>query len=180
MQRGLIDMDVQSVCHCPHCSNSAPQILKGNCTHLHNPDGAHNFFLTQCQTCAEALLYRHIDPRNSGPEVSHGRFDLTQYELVWPKFRELQECVPITVRRIYAEAISIKSRAPNAFANQIRRALEAICKDRGATSRTLAQSLNELTHRGEACIACPARCCACPCFNNGVSYLYTWIKEFIG
>lgn len=142
-------MDIQGIGYCPHCGNTAPQTLEGSCTHLHNPDGAHQFFLTQCQTCAEGLMYRHVDPRNTVPETSHGRFDLAKYELVWPKPSALHECVPKAVRRIYAESSAIKTRAPNAFANQIRRSLEAVCKDRGATSPTLAQNLTELAHRGE-------------------------------
>ena len=142
-------MELQSVGHCPHCGNTAPQRLIGNCSHLHNKDGAHHFLLTQCQTCAEGITYRHIDPRNTGLELSHGRFDLSQYELVWPSTNDLHQCVPQSVRKIYAEASAIRTRAPNAFANQIRRSLEAVCKDRGATGRVLAQSLAELAQRGE-------------------------------
>ena len=142
-------MDIQGVGYCPHCGNTAPQNLEGSCTHLDNEDGAHHFFLTQCQTCAEGLTYRHIDARNTVPEISHGQFDLSKYELVWPSTNDLHACVPEAVRRIYAEASAIKTRAPNAFANQIRRSLEAVCKDRGAAGRTLAKNLNELAERGE-------------------------------
>ncbi len=141
--------DIQGVAYCPHCGNTAPQTLQGTCSHLHNADGAHHFFFTQCQSCLEALTYRHIDSRNSVPEISHGQFDLSKYELVWPKPSGLHDCVPPLVRKIYAEAAVIKTRAPNAFANQIRRSLEAVCKDRGAASKTLAQNLTDLAQRGE-------------------------------
>ena len=142
-------MEEQSVGYCPHCGNHAPQNLKGTCTHLHTTDGSHNFFLTQCQTCAEGLMYRHIDSMNRGAQTTHGNFDLSKYELVWPAAGNLHSCVPESVRNAYAEAIAIKSRAPNAFANQIRRSLEAVCKNRGTTKRVLAQSLRELADRGE-------------------------------
>ena len=142
-------MDIQGVAYCPHCGNTAPQSLEGMCSHLHNRDGAHHFFFTQCLSCNEALTYRYVDPGNSIPEVSHGRFDLKKYELVWPRPSELNDCVPISVRKIYAEAALIKTRAPNAFANQIRRSLEAVCKDRGASCKTLAQNLKDLALRGE-------------------------------
>ena len=142
-------MDEQDIGYCPHCGNTAPQSLKGYSVSLHNEDGAHNYFLTQCLTCAEALIYRHIDSRNSGPEISHGRFKLNQYELMWPHPGGLHHSVPVSVRKIYAEAAAIKERAPNAFANQIRRSLEAVCKDRGAEKRVLAQNLQELSSRGE-------------------------------
>ena len=39
--------------------------------------------------------------------------------------------------------------APNAFAVQIRRALEAICIERGATKGTLVQNIQELANRGD-------------------------------
>ena len=39
--------------------------------------------------------------------------------------------------------------APNAFAVQIRRALEALCEDRGAKNGTLQNMLNELSTKGE-------------------------------
>lgn len=68
---------------------------------------------------------------------------------MWPQPGDLHPSVPESVRRIYSEASAIKSRAPNAFANQIRRSLEALCKDRGTNKRVLAQSLKELSSRGE-------------------------------
>ena len=142
-------MDKQDVAFCPHCGNTAPQELQGYSVSLHHHDGAHNYFLTRCGTCLEGLLYRHIDPRNTGPQISHGRFALKQYELVWPSLGDLHSSVPDSVRKIYAEAAAIKGRAPNAFANQIRRSLEALCKDRGANGRVLAQNIKELAFRGE-------------------------------
>jgi len=61
----------------------------------------------------------------------------------------LHRSVPQKIRRIYQEAALIKSRAPNAFANQIRNALDALCRDRGTDKSTLAQNLKELAERGE-------------------------------
>jgi hypothetical protein len=142
-------MQVQDIGFCPHCGNNAPQELMGNSCSLHNKDGAHNYFMTQCLTCMEALIYRHIDFLNSIPQISHGNFKLNQYELVWPHPGNLHKSVPESVRKIYSEAAAIKSRAPNAFANQIRRSLEALCLDRGANKRILAQNLQELAARGE-------------------------------
>jgi glutamate-1-semialdehyde aminotransferase len=53
------------------------------------------------------------------------------------------------VRRCYEEAAAIQRLAPNAFANQIRRALEALCRDRSAAGNTLAANLRDLAARGE-------------------------------
>ena len=143
------NMEEQSVGQCPHCGNRTPQELKGVCSSLHNKDGSHHFFMTQCQTCAEGLLYKQVDEYSSMPELSHGRFDIAKYELVWPAPAGLHPCVPQSIKNIYLEAAAIKALAPNAFANQIRRALEGLCLDRGATKRTLALNLSELSDRGE-------------------------------
>jgi len=61
----------------------------------------------------------------------------------------LDSSVPYSVAKIYREAERIKQIAPNAYAVQIRRALEAVCKDRGSLKKTLAQRLKELADKGE-------------------------------
>jgi len=68
--------------------------------------------------------------------------------LLWPKFG-LNKAVPERIRDIYDEASRIEHTAPNAFAGQIRRALEAICSERGATKGTLVENIQELANRGE-------------------------------
>jgi len=142
-------MEEQDIAFCPHCGNTTPQELQGYSVSLHHIDGAHNYFLTRCSTYLEALLYRHIDPINTPPALSHGRFNLKQYELIWPVPRDLHPSVPERVRKIYAEAAAIRTRAPNAFENQICRSLEALCIDRGPNERILAKNIKELASRGE-------------------------------
>lgn len=51
--------------------------------------------------------------------------------LVWPHNGGLQYPVPQRIRELYASALSLKARSPDAFVVQIRRALEAVCQDRG-------------------------------------------------
>jgi hypothetical protein len=46
-------------------------------------------------------------------------------------------------------AARIRHTAPNAYAVQIRRALEAVCDDRGAAGKVLADRLQNLVDRGE-------------------------------
>ncbi len=53
------------------------------------------------------------------------------------------------MRECYDEASRIKTLAPNAFAVQIRRALEALCDDRGATASNLQKRLESLVKKGE-------------------------------
>lgn len=142
-------MNVVDVAYCPHCGNTTPQELMGQTQSLHNRDGSHHYFLTRCGTCLEALLYRHVDPANGMLETSPGLFSLGRYTLVWPEIETLPSSVPVSVRKCYAEAVLIKWRAPNAFASQIRRALEIMCRQRGANDRILAHNLRELARHGE-------------------------------
>jgi hypothetical protein len=96
-----------------------------------------SYFIVRCETCKELLIYHSI-PSN----------DFHDAELLWPKVG-LDKSVPKEVSHIYEEAIRIKHIAPNAFAVQIRRALEALCKDRGTKHRTLSEQLAELGDKGE-------------------------------
>jgi hypothetical protein len=95
------------------------------------------YFIARCETCREILIY-----------YSSTEEDFQLAELYWPDIG-LNKSVPKEVSHIYDEAIRIKHLAPNAFAVQIRRALEAICKDRGTRKHNLAQQLNELAEKGE-------------------------------
>ena len=144
----------RSVAYCPHCGNRAPQRL------IHSQhtsdigyvtDGESTgeqmdipviYFVASCETCNSVLLYQSV-----GNMLEDGEF--AQADLVWPHSGELHYSVPSSVTTIYAEAVRIKNLAPNAFAVQIRRALEALCADRGAKRTTLQRRLKELADRGE-------------------------------
>ncbi len=92
-----------------------------------------------CETCDSVLLYDGIanDASKNWPD------------LVYPRNATLPPSVPEAVRDIYGEAAVVKQNAPNAFAILIRKALEAICDDRGAPSGSLAARLKYLAERGE-------------------------------
>ncbi len=55
--------------------------------------------------------------------------------------------VPPEVNRAYIRALKVKHE-PNSFAVQIRRALEAICIDRGETGKNLNEDLKNLSQAG--------------------------------
>jgi hypothetical protein len=97
-------------------------------------------FVAVCQTCNQVLVYSQLEEL-----LEEGFADAV---LTWPKFG-LSYAVPERIRSIYDEASRIQKIAPNAFAVQIRRGLEAICIDRGATQGTLQQNIHELADRGE-------------------------------
>jgi hypothetical protein len=82
-----------------------------------------------------------------------------EYPIIYPTEPDLmppihtvsgsQPTVPEEVLSAYATAWPLRMNAPNAFANQIRRALEFICKDKGAEGNTLYQQLEDLASRNE-------------------------------
>jgi hypothetical protein len=100
------------------------------------------YFVASCETCNHILVYRAVE------DIPDDKY-FTSGDLEYPESGELHSSVPKTVSKIYSEALQIKSLAPNAFAVQIRRALEALCEDRGAKNGTLQKMLNELSTKGE-------------------------------
>lgn len=138
--------DKTGIGFCPHCGNTTPQALVGR--GIKREDGvAFHYQLTECGTCSGILLWKE-DVDAAGPRA-YEILSQPFARLLWPKSAELHECVPESVRRCYTEAAKIKALAPNAFANQIRRSLEAVCRDRGASQNSLASSLKELASKGD-------------------------------
>lgn len=142
--------EIKKVAYCPHCGNYAPQKLVHTQPYSEKAwsaaDGSEEnfpaiYFVVACETCHQLLLYCHT---GIGSEAD----SFYKADLVWPQWN-LHSAVPRTVAKIYAEAVRIKSLAPNAFAVQIRRALEALCEDRGAKKTSLQACIKELADKGE-------------------------------
>lgn len=143
---------IRRVVFCPHCGNRAPQrlihtqeylgksyLMDGS---LADDDLPCAYYVAVCETCNEILLYHEVDP--SGDDKD---FHLT--DLIWPDLGVLHIAVPKAVAGCYEEAARIKNLAPNAFAVQIRRALEALCDDRSAKKGNLVHRLQDLASQGE-------------------------------
>jgi Domain of unknown function (DUF4145) len=138
------------ISYCPHCGNTSPHHLVHTQPYLErlwstsdpkdHIDEEAVYFVAVCKTCNEVLVYGGLKDSDAG------EFDGAV--LVWPQFG-LDHAVPERIRQIYEEASRIENIAPNAFAVQIRRALEAVCIDRGATRGSLVQNIHELANRGE-------------------------------
>lgn len=143
---------IRCVAFCPHCGNRVPQQLvyqthfcsygfdrEGNKTDYDCPAA---YFVAECGTCHEILVYLA-----EGYLPEEDKF--SDAGLIWPDPGFLDPGVPELIREIYKEAKVIKNLAPNAFAVQIRRALEALCDDRGAKKGNLFDRLNELAKNQE-------------------------------
>ena len=143
---------IRRVAFCPHCGNRAPQrhiytqkyfdkgySMNGTLSDDNLPSAYH---VAVCETCNEILLY------NSFIDIVEDK-DFHRAKLIWPDPGVLHKSVPQTIAECYSEAARIKNLAPNAFAVQIRRALEALCDDRGAKKGNLQSRLQDLASRGE-------------------------------
>ena len=143
--------EIRRVQYCPHCGNTAPQKLVHVQHYLGKgwslSDGSEDefpssTFVAVCETCHHVLVYDDFGDQWEPKEFHHA-------DLVYPKSGYLHSSVPPSIAKVYEEAYRIKSVAPNAYAVQIRRALEAICEDRGATKGSLQTMLKELSDKGE-------------------------------
>ena len=137
----------EAIAFCPHCGNDSPQrVVSQYSRFLDRKEGWVYYVLICCQTCQAPLLYNY---GAESPGSDSWGFTLDGKELLWPLAKTLHDCVPRRIKEVYEEAARVKRRAPNAFANQIRRSLEALCNDRGASGRNLNDSLRKLSEQGE-------------------------------
>lgn len=150
-QRKAGKKPIRRIAYCTNCGNRAPQELIHTQKYLERAWGADgresdphpwSMFVAVCETCSQLLLYENLGDQAS-PE------DFERCELVFPKPLRLGIAVPREIAAIYEEAIRIKELAPNAFAVQIRRALEALAADKGVKKGTLQVQLNELAKNGD-------------------------------
>lgn len=142
---------IRNVSFCPHCSNTAPQRLVHTQRYKErvwnaslreeSEPASWSIFVAACETCAHILLYENYGDQLDEREFHNG-------ELEFPKYG-LPISVPSPIRGIYDDARRIRSLNPDAFATQIRRALEALCNDRNAKGHTLASQLRDLAKRNE-------------------------------
>ena len=144
---------IRNVAFCPHCGNLAPQKLSfiQKClSDSYSTDGdligkrdtPEAYYISTCETCGGVLLYYDFGD-------CFGENDFHHADLVWPNSDLPLKGIPKTVSSCYSEAVRIKRIAPNAFAVQIRRSLEALCDDRGAKEGPLQKRLLELVSKGE-------------------------------
>jgi hypothetical protein len=142
---------------CAHCGNETPQQIidvrssSQTARVLTEVDWGeeiheHVTYLTAvCGTCNSILVYCSGIEYLGDTEL----IDLEEAIRVYPTVRRLHRSVPEEISRLYWNAFRIKKTAPDAFVMQIRRALEAVCNDRGAQGKSLHNKLADLFSKGE-------------------------------
>ena len=141
------------IAFCPHCGNETTHLLLyiHDCEEIFTKadgDGkdewrlAMQYYFTVCETCKQPLLYGDL-------HVCEDKEDFQTSHLYWPKRKMLFDNVPQRIKEYYEEAIRIKRIAPNSFAGQIRKCLEALCDDRKIKGNNLSIRLKKLANSGE-------------------------------
>lgn len=144
-----MDSDKSRILICPHCGNQTPHKVVFEHQYdsrYYNEDGSPSqgpdppsiYTVFECGTCHDISLY-------DGP-LPPG-FDFAT--LVYPDRASLHESVPRSVASNFEEAKRIQNISPNAFAALVRRAVEAMCDDRGVPRGVLAKRLETLANKGE-------------------------------
>ena len=141
--------DIKTIGFCPHCNHRAPlrlalvqnfvTVMEDEYLPRSEVDGT--YWLAVCEVCSRVILYCGFGSTE----------DVETWDdscRIWPPVGTLDRSVPETIRQIYAEAIAIKNAAPNAFAVQVRKALEALCRERGVAAGPLAKQLRQLVDQG--------------------------------
>lgn len=121
--------------HCDHCGNVTykSQII----AHEVKQDLV-EYKLYACEICDHVILRKvsiHFVSNINTEE---------QEEQLWPPSLIIPQEVPERVRNIYEKARGMKNRWPGSFVVEIRRALEAVMKERNAEGDNLASKINWL------------------------------------
>lgn len=134
---------------CPHCGNKTPHTIlfehsfvadwySRDGSPTENPPTSY-YTVYACATCNDITIYGSHEYQSPHEEPW----------LVFPEDAQIDKSVPVEIRAIFQEAKRIQKISPNAFAVLIRRALEAICDDRGVASGKLVKRLETLSERNE-------------------------------
>lgn len=140
----------QQLAVCRHCGNKTLHELLHKATldeYLHDDKGEtigvfENFyFLTKCATCSGVSLF-------TSWEHSERPNDLLEAGVLYPSERRYSGDVPKPVELAYSEASKVKKISPVAFSVMVRRALEFLCKERGAKGGNLKERIAALAALG--------------------------------
>lgn len=144
---------------CPHCRRYSRHLLVWQHRQWEHSsddislrralDERQSYYLAQCGDCGEMLLYVNRPPHDDICDKFEGSELEAETVIVWPELSVSDEAVPQRIRDCYEEAVAVRARSPNSFATSVRRALEALCDDRGITKGSLAKRVQLLTLANE-------------------------------
>jgi hypothetical protein len=116
--------------HCDHCGNVTFKIWITSHKVKNSEQKLVEYKLYKCQICEDVILQK----------------ESTQ---IWPPAVEFSSEVPERIRKIYEEARNVRKRSSSSFVVQIRRALEAVTKERNAEGKDLFNKIEWLIQQGQ-------------------------------
>lgn len=138
---------------CFHCGNQVP--LGRVAVHhgqelFEHIDGQRygddfEYHVYQCPTCSGITIYGDFTKYPNARDKAFHRI-YPQGSRLLPEGHKVasRECVPKKIVKLYEQSWPLRHISPGAFAVQVRRALEVICNEQGATGGTLFEKLKAL------------------------------------
>lgn len=138
---------------CFHCGNKVP--LARFAVHpgqelFEHIDGQRfgmdfEYNVYRCPTCSGVTIYGDFTEYPNARDEAYKRIYPEGSRLLPERHKVAShECVPDRIVRTYEQGWPLRHISPGAFAVHIRRALELICNDQGATGGTLFEKLKDL------------------------------------
>ena len=134
------------ILYCPHCGDTAPQALKFR--HEYHQTNTHRLGASDKDTIVECLYEVRICATCHDLVLYH-ESDISPVRIAYPVAHALDRSVPPHIRQVYEEAARARRASPSTYALLLRRAIEAICDDRGIAHGSLQQRLAKLADKGE-------------------------------
>lgn len=144
---------------CSHCGNRTPHVLHFEYEHsmlydelddgqkLYNP---FTWLCYSCGTCGGLNIFGGFFNYDIGIEsLSRAKLHPKGADILPPPHTlSPNQPIPAKVLRLYEEVWPLRHRAPVAFIGQVRRLLEFVCADQGATGKDLFSKLQDLSEKG--------------------------------
>lgn len=103
------------------------------------------YHIYQCPTCIGVTIYGAFTEYPNARDKAFQRI-YPQGSRLLPEAHKVVscECMPEKITKLYEQSWPLRHISPGAFTVQVRRALELICNDQGATGSTLFEKLKAL------------------------------------
>lgn len=141
---------------CLHCGATTVLRIRAEYTYALTPEdygGSKDiervtWSLLQCLECLRPTLVQ-ADQVSHRVDRHEWQAKVTSMQSLYPGETKVPSSIPEHIRKLYAEAISVKLLSPSSCAVLVRRTLEAVCQHEHATGHTLAEKLRNLAASGK-------------------------------
>ncbi|MBZ8141017.1 hypothetical protein CLD22_14035 [Rubrivivax gelatinosus] len=144
---------------CNHCGNRTPhskifdytqEMLFDEVDEMGKLYEPYTWLGYACATCGGLNVYGSFFASEGGSQIERARLHPRGADILPPAHMvEPSQPVPPRVLAEYQEVWPMRHRVPMAFIGQVRRLLESVCKDQGATGKDLFAKLQDLATKGK-------------------------------